>query len=359
MEDLKKKTREKARFPRLSLKILLTLFVVAMALYAVLSIVFSIARATGFRLPEDRESLDLWMRLMIFVFPPAFGAGIIALFILALNKTVVARICRLEAATDEVSKGNFDIQIEVRGRDEISDLTHSFNRMSAELKHNEYLSKEFIRNVSHEFKTPLSAIRAYGELIDAAADEGTIDKAALKEYADVIVKESDRLAQLSKSILELSLLDGTTLVKRDDTFCVAEQIREILRLLHQKWAEKNLTLDLALEEITVTNNERLLYQVWQNLIGNAIKFSNPGGKISVGLKRDGDAAEFSVSDTGIGIKDEDKPKIFDHFYMADASRNTGGSGLGLAITKKILAKLGGEISFDSAEGNGSTFRVRI
>jgi len=352
-------SKKKRRFPKLSLKIILTLFCVLFVVYAVMSLIFTIARAAGFQPPEDRETIDAWVRFIVYIFPPVLGISIIGLFAYALNYIVVARICRLEAATDEVAKGNFDINVAVKGRDELSDLTASFNRMSAELKSNEYLSKEFIRNVSHEFKTPISAIRAYGELLDAEADGERIDRVMLKEYADIIIKESDRLTLMSKSILQLSLLDSTTIIKKDDAFNPAEQVRGIFRLTQAQWSEKNLTLDLRLEDMTVTNNELLLYQVWQNLISNAIKFSKENGTITVTLKRDENGVFFEITDDGIGIRDEDKEKVFGLFFMADKSRNTEGSGLGLAIIKKILSKLGGEITFDSAEGKGSAFRVRL
>jgi len=357
-EEKRKNGGQKTRFPRLSIKILLTLFAVLLVVYIVMFTLLSIARAAGFQPPEDRESINVWLNFMVYVFPPVLGVSIIALFACALNYTVVARICRLEAATDEVAKGNFDISVGVRGKDELSSLAASFNRMSAELKQNEYLSKEFIRNVSHEFKTPISAIRAYGELVDAEADGG-IDKTALKEYAHIIMKESDRLTLMIKSILQLSLLDSTTITKKDDAFNPAEQIRDIFRLTQAQWSEKDITLDLNLEEITITNNEQLLYHVWQNLISNAIKFSRGGGVITAVLKRGGDGVLFEIADNGVGIKDGDKAKIFNHFFMADASRNTAGSGLGLAVVKKILSNIGGEISFESAEGKGTIFRVRL
>jgi len=347
------------KLPRLSVKIALSLFAVMLAVYALMSVVFTIARAMGFQLPEDRETIDTWVRYMVFAFPPVFGLCIIALFVYALNKIVIARIYRLESATNEVTKGNFDISVEVKGFDEISDLTKSFNRMSAELKYNEYLSKEFIRNVSHEFKTPINVVRAYAELLDAETKAGSADKGILKGYADIIIKESDRLSLLSKSILQLSLLDSMTIIKNDDIFSPAGQIRDIFLLTQAQWSEKNLTLDLNLEEITITGNEQLLYLVWQNLISNATKFSNEGGKISVVLRREKEGTLFEITDNGIGMRAEDQDKIFNLFFMADASRNTEGSGLGLAITKKILSHIGGEINFESAEGRGSTFRVRL
>ena len=354
-----KRDKGKIRSSRLSIKIILTLFAVLLAVYTIIFLVFTICTAVGFQMPEDRESIDVWVRFIVYVFPPILGISIIGLFAGAINRTVVARICKLEAATEEVAGGNFDINVEVRGNDELSDLTVSFNRMSAELKSNEYLSKEFVRNVSHEFKAPISAIRAYGELLEAEADGKKIDRTALRECAKVIIEQSDRLTLLSKSILQLSLLDSTTIIKKDDIVNPAEQIRDIFRLMQAEWSAKDITLDLRLEEMSITSNEQLLYQVWQNLIGNALKFSNKGGIIMVTLRRDDSGVLFEITDNGIGINDRDKAKIFNHFFVADKSRNTEGSGLGLAIVKKILSKIDGTITFESTEGKGSTFRVHL
>lgn len=355
-----KNMQKKPRFPKLSVKIILTLFAVIFAVAAVLNLVFAIAQAAGFTLSNNAEDIDAWMQLMFILFGLIFGVSILFFFSIVINRTVVKRICKLEEATKEVAKGNLGIEVTVKGKDELSNLTVSFNKMSAELKANEYLSKEFVRNISHEFKTPISAIRAYGELLDLEADSKKTDRATLKEYASIIMKESDRLSVMSKSILQLSLLDSTTIIKKDDNFKPAEQIREILRLMQAKWSEKNLKLDLQLEEMTITNNEQLLHQVWQNLISNAIKFSKVGGTLKVIVTRNGETGvHFEITDSGTGIKEENKEHIFDHFYMADKSRNTEGSGLGLAICKKILSKLGGEIGFESKDGEGSKFFVRL
>ena len=322
-------------------------------------VIFSIAKVIGFEPPKDREQVENWLRFILHVFLPLFGLSIIIIFAHALNKTIVARIRSLEKATTEVAAGNFDISINPKGKDELSDLTHSFNLMSAELKTNEYLGKEFTRNVSHEFKTPISIIRAYGELMQQETERDTLDKATLSEYADVIIKQSDRLALLSKSILQLSLLDSTTIIRKDDTFNIAEQIRDILRLLQIKWQEKGITLDLHLKEITIKNNEQLVYQIWQNLISNAIKFSRQNGTIKISLTENEKGILFEITDNGIGISEENKEKIFELFFIEDSSRNTQGSGLGLVVIQKILSKIGGDIKFESTKDKGSTFSVQI
>ena len=350
---MKEKNKKRVRI-KLPLKIIILLFVILAIVIIVLQIILAVVRAVMSRPIINPDAPDRWL----FFSPIVIGIIIMTLFALAINRLVVTRIRKLNNATKEVAKGNFDITIEQKGRDELSELTESFNKMSAELKANEYLSKDFVRNVSHEFKTPISAIRAYGELLDAEADAPKIDRKTLKEYAEIIVKESDRLTNMSKSILQLSLLDSTTIIKKDDRVKPAEQIRDILRLYEVKWSDKNLTLDLQLDEVAITSNEQLLYQVWQNLIGNAIKFSNNGGTLKISVAKNGEQGIiFEVTDNGIGISDEDKEQIFSQFFMADKSHNTEGSGLGLPIVKKIIDKLGGQISFQSTVGQGTKFTV--
>jgi len=350
----KNKNKKKFRI-RLPLKIVLLLFAVLATVMVVLQIITAIIRANSYGPIITPEDSDRWL----LFFPIFIGIIILALFALSIHYLIVTRIRKLNNATKEVAKGNFDVKVNPKGRDELSELAGSFNKMSAELKANEYLSKDFIRNVSHEFKTPISVIRAYGELLDAEADADKIDKAVIKDYADIIVKESDRLTAMSKSIIQLSLLDSTTIIKKEDRFKPAEQIRDILRLMQVKWSNKNLVLNLQLDEIIITNNEQLLYQVWQNLISNAIKFSNAGGALKICLTEQEQGIRFEIEDNGMGIKKEDKEKIFTHFFVADKSRNTEGSGLGLSIVKKITDKLGGQIAFESEEGKGAKFVVML
>jgi len=338
---------------RLSLKIIIANLVVTLAVNAVLFVLLLLIRMAAEPL-FDPETIERWLSLISL----STNIIILIVFAVALNWLVVKRIRRLNDSTKEVAAGNFDIRIPEKGGDELSELATNFNKMSAELKANEYLAKEFIRNISHEYKTPLSVIKAYAEWIEGEADEKSVDKDTLKEYARIIMNETDRMAALSKSMLRLSLLDSTTIIKKEDEFSPSVQIREILRIMQLKWGDKDLEFDLNLEDIVIKNNEELLYQVWQNLISNAVKFSDKGGKIGMDLKADNGGVYFEISNGGTALSSEDKEKIFMQFYMADKSRNTEGSGLGLAIVKRIIDKLGGEIEVDS--DNGVTrFRVRV
>lgn len=275
-------------------------------------------------------------------------------FVYVTNKMLVRRIKNLNSAVSDIAAGNFDSQVEVKGNDELAELAENFNKMIVELKANAFLSKDFARYVSHEFKTPLSVIRSYAETLQANGKDDNVC-----EYAAVIIAEADRLTEMSKSILELCRLDSTTLIEKNDAFSPAAQVRSALLGAQAKWCEKNINISPELDDFEIVGNESLTFRIWQNLIGNAVKFTQDGGNVNITLKSQDGSCVFVIADDGIGIADEDKNKIYDMFFTGDKSHNKEGSGLGLTLTKTIVEKLGGEISFVSERGKGTTFTVRL
>lgn len=270
------------------------------------------------------------------------------------NKLVVNRIQELNNAITKVTNGNYEISVDVKGNDELSELTASFNTMTEELKRNTFLSKDFARYVSHEFKTPLSVIRNYAEITqDEAFQSETV------ENMGIIISETERLTSLSKDILELCSLDSTTIIEKKDCFSPAAQIRTVILDFQLLWGEKNIEMRLKIEEFEITSNEALLFRVWQNIIGNAVKFTEQDGYISVSLKKENNHLVCEISDNGIGIPDEDKAHIFTPFYTGHRLHNKNGSGLGLSLSKKIIEKLGGIIDFESETGKGTVFTIII
>ncbi|MFH0993861.1 MAG: HAMP domain-containing sensor histidine kinase, partial [bacterium] len=281
----------------------------------------------------------------------AMGFTSLSLFALSIEMIIVKRIKKLNAAIIDIEKGDYEVQIEVKGSDEIATLADNIRLMANELKANEYLNKDFARNVSHEFKTPLSSIKGYAELIEM----GGQSEAENTEYAGIIIHEIDRLAKLSRDLLQISLLDSVNIIKRDDAFSIDEQIRNVLQLMQLEWENKKIEFDLDLDELTIqAGNRELTFQIWQNLIANAIKFTPEGGKIQISL-HEKDGIRFEIRDYGIGINAEDQKKIFTQFFVTDKARNQSGSGLGLSITKKIVEKLDGTIFFESRLDEGTTF----
>lgn len=267
----------------------------------------------------------------VYAFQTVMLVMIIALFYRSVKRMILRRLQTLSEAMAQVAEGNCDIRVQDGGHDELSHLTDSFNRMAEELKANAFLSRNFTRYISHEFKTPLAVIRNYAELTQTSPSPEETAK-----NMEVIIAEADRLTGLSKDVLELCRLDSTTIVEKKDIEMLPE-----------------------LEEFRILSNEALLFRVWQNLIGNAIKFTGRGGRIAVTLRRTEDGLVCDIKDNGAGISEEDRQHIFTPFYAGNRFRNREGSGLGLSLSRTIVDKLGGTITFESEEGVGSTFTVRL
>ncbi len=282
-------------------------------------------------------------------------AGLGSLFIAIAVRMIVRPIKKLTAATKEVAKGNFDIEIKTRSRDEVGQLADNFNIMTKELKNIQYLRKDFISSVSHEFKTPMTSIQGFAKLIK----NRKLSQEQFEEYTDIIISETGRLANLSSNLLKLANLENQAIQEQSTIFSIDEQIRMVILLLENKWSTKNIEFDLDLDEVAYTGDEDLLKQVWINLITNAIKFSYDYGEIKISLKKEGNIIKTSIADNGIGIPEDDKARIFEKFYKGDKSRTAEGSGLGLSIVKKIIERSSGRIYFESKAGKGTKFTVEL
>lgn len=277
------------------------------------------------------------------------------ILILVAVRSIVKPIKRISEASKEVAKGNFDIEVPIGSGDEIGRLTADFNQMTKELKNIDLLRKDFVSNVSHEFKTPITSIKGYANLMS----EGSLPSGQVKEYSSIIVSESERLALLSSNLLKLSELDSKVIREQATGYSLDEQIRQTILLLETQWEAKEIDFEIDLESVDVSANAFLLQEVWMNLIQNAIKFSHPKGRIIISLTKSDTQASVIIRDEGTGILPEDRSRIFERFYKADKSRSKDGNGLGLAIVKKIVELSNGEIRFESEPGKGSAFFVDL
>lgn len=260
-------------------------------------------------------------------------------------------IQQINEATKEVASGNFEVELETKRKDEIAELIKNFNKMVKELRSIEGIQKDFVNNVSHEFKTPISSIQGFAQLLQ----EDEISEEERKEYAGIIIEELNRLLNLSNNMLKLSSLQNKELVTNKQKINISEQIKKAIYLLKKNWQEKNIKFNLNLDSKTFYGNEELIFQVWVNLIENAIKFSSNNGNIDITMKTHDNKLSVMIRDYGIGI--ENTEKIFDRFYQADESHSQSGFGLGLTIVKRIIELSEGEILIDSKKGEGSTFTV--
>lgn len=263
---------------------------------------------------------------------------------------------RLTAATRKVAKGDYTVQLESDTViAEVIDMEQNFNLMVRELNSVEMLRKNFVADVSHEFKTPLSSITGYITLLQ----DPDLTEAEREEYTKMAIFNAEKLNDLTENILRLSRLENQHSLPDPVTYRLDEQIREAVVLLEPKWSAKDIQLDIDMEELQYTGQRNLLLQVWINLIGNAVKFSDAGGRISLCLHTAKESGEItaSIRDEGIGMDEVTCTHIFEKFYQGDTSRRSQGNGLGLALCHEIISRCGGKIMVSSKPGAGSTFTV--
>ena len=212
---------------------------------------------------------------------------------------------------------------------------------------------EFIANVTHEMNTPLTSIKGFAELIAA----GAVPPERIQGMAKTIIKQSDRLANLIRSIINFSAIDSDELP--DYEVDISELIAELIGGFEPKLRKKNIALRLNVEQgVKVMSRRERLVEILNNLITNGIRYNKEGGTLEISLSG-GDRPRLTVQDTGIGLSEEDKTRIFDRFYTVDKSHNGsgGGFGLGLAIVKKLCRRAGWELKVESTLGEGTAFTV--
>ena len=271
-----------------------------------------------------------------------------------INSFFLKPIETLSLSMKRVSGGDFSIRLkEQSGIKEIGDLNRSFNAMTEELGVTEVLQSDFVSNVSHEIKTPLNAIEGYATLLQDA--DCTPEERA--RYIEKILFSTKRLSELVGNVLILSKIESGSVDINAEPFRLDEQIRQSIMLLEPKWVEKEIDFDIELDEITYTGDRVLLMHVWNNIIGNAVKFSPLGGLITIRLTEDNERVSFLVDDCGPGIGEGAMKHIFDKFYQEDSSHKQHGNGLGLALVKHIVDMLGGEIIAENLQGAGCRFKV--
>ena len=280
-------------------------------------------------------------------------AGIIALL---LNHRILRPIRSLGSAMNRVAGGDFKIRLASRSRSgDIQQLYRDFNVMVSELEKTEVLQSDFVSNVSHEFKTPINAIEGYTMLLQDTP-QATPEQ---REYVDKILHNTRRLSSLIGDILLLSKVENQTIAREKTEFRLDEQVRQSILSLEPQWSEKETDFDVELEEISYRGDERLLMHVWNNLIGNAVKFNPPNAAVRLRLVRADGGVVFTVEDEGPGIPPEARKHIFDKFYQGDSSHREEGNGLGLALVKRILNVCGGEIAQENLPGRGCRFTVKL
>ena len=264
---------------------------------------------------------------------------------------------KLIAAMERIADGDFSVRLTDKARaKEVLEIYTGFNMMAHELQTTETLQSDFVSNVSHEFKTPINAIEGYAMLLQGSGDCVTPEQ---RGYVDKILFNTRRLSRLVGNILLLSRVDNQTMQNKPTRFRLDEQIRQSVVLLEPEWEKKDIEFDVELESVEYTGYENLLIHVWNNLIGNAIKFNPQGGWIGLRLKHQGKDCLFTIEDNGPGIPEEARRQVFNKFYQTDSSHKSEGNGLGLALVKQIVTLCGGTVETENRSQGGCLFRVKL
>lgn len=264
-------------------------------------------------------------------------------------------IVELSDKSMKVAKGDFSVSIEEKSRiPEVKKCLESFNIMVRELNKVEMLSNDFVSNVSHEFKTPLSVIRSNINILE----NSSLTKKEREQCIGYINNSIDKLSTLISNVLKISKLDNKGIKLTNKPYRLDEQLRQSVLSFTNEIEKKNISFDISLEECVINSDENLLDQVWINLIGNAIKFSRQDGLIKINLIVD-QKIIVTIEDNGIGMNEETKAHIFDRFYQGETSHNSQGNGLGLTIVYKILKMCNAKIFVESEENKYTKFQVEF
>lgn len=277
--------------------------------------------------------------------------GFVSYFV---GQRILTPMVKLSAASQEVAKGNYSVRVSDSSKmEEVQTTFRNFNAMIKQLDSISTLSNDFAANVSHEFKTPLTAVEGYAMLLQDPA----LGEEERQEYLEQILTNVRRLTELVGNILLLSRIENKGLADAYSHFRLDEQIRRAVVLLQNQWMPKELVIDGDLDEVTIHASEGLLSHVWENLMSNAIKFSPQGGTIELRLLEQTECVVFTIRDEGCGMSPEVRERIFEKFYQGDTSHKGLGHGLGLSLVKRIVELSDGVIEVESEEDRGTLFRV--
>ncbi len=315
-------------------------------------------RMTGMFLPEAR----IWLLEIIFliVLILAITCLLVGMWI---YRSIAGPIRELQKAAQKIRDGNLDFTIRPYGPQELAELSQDFEEMRIRLKESaeakvayDKESKELVSNISHDLKTPVTAIKGYIEgIIDGVA--ATPEK--MDHYVRVIYQKTNEISRLIDELTLYSRIDTNRIPYTFSKIRASEYFRDCAEDLRLDLEERNITLsfrNLLQEDAVIIADKEQLRRVISNIIGNSVKYMDKEkGMINMRLRDVGDFIQVEIEDNGKGIAQQDLSRIFDRFYRTDASRNSkmGGSGIGLSIVKKILEDHEGKVWATSREGDGT------
>lgn len=334
--------------PLISWKVLLVLFGVLYIITVLAVLIY------------DEYLHEIGTLMIVFCYFLGISCVLFAVLVGIVWRQIIGKpIRKVATAARKVASGDFSVQIRSERKDgkknEIDVLIDDFNKMALELRGNEMLKNDFISNVSHEMKTPLSVILSYTQ----ALKDGKVAPEEREHYMNVVIDTAEKLNGMIGNILKLSKLENQQIFPVAKPYQLGEQLRRCALDFMPKWEEKDIDFEIDVIDVSVNYDASLLELVWNNLLSNAVKFTEKGGKIALTSQKTQTGVLVSVKDTGCGMNEETQKKIYEKFYQGDSSHSSEGNGLGLALVKKIVDICGGSISVQSSPGKGTTFTVEL
>jgi len=313
---------------------------------------------------SKRKDLDFGNIFRDDIIGPMLRASLVALFLafilgMFMSGWIGNPLKRLADGVRQIESGSYPV-LRKEGPREVQELAESFNQMSSRVQQTEESQRDFLANVSHELKTPLTSIQGFAQsILDGAASSAQ----DLHQVADIIYTEAARMHRLVNDLLTLSKLEGGTADLQNSLVNLSSLVEQVGEKMQPQIQSAGLTIRREIEtyQFVIGDADRLA-QVFTNLVDNAIKFTPTGGNITLRVQAEQTTILASVSDTGAGILAQEESRIFERFYQVDKSRRGGSSrgvGLGLSIARQIILSQKGEIWLKSAPNMGSTFFIRL
>lgn len=286
-------------------------------------------------------------------------AGVVLVIALIFSRVITKPIAVLTRGIQRMGRGDFSARVAVKGSGELKRLAETFNTMSEKLEALDKSRNQFVSNASHELKTPLATMKI---LLESVIYQPEMEAELRTEFMTDINKEIDRLSLIISDLLTLVQMDTKNMKLNRQNIRMSELVQDTIHKLTPMAQKRQQAIAADIQDEGEMYADGIkLQQVVYNLMENAVKYTQPGGRIQVRLFKTGKDVNITVSDNGPGIPKDDLPHIFDRFYRVDKarSRETGGTGLGLSIVKQIVMLHGGNVTVKSEEGQGATFTVEL
>ena len=273
------------------------------------------------------------------------------------TQSMTKSIRRVLEGIRNVREGEYTYKVKTVGNDELALIGEEFNSLTDRLRKTEEIRKQFVSDASHELKTPLASIQL---LSDSIVQNEITDSKIIREFAGDIGDEARRLARTTEKLLRLTNLDNKSYIERERVE-LAPVARRVVKMLRPIAERGDITINESFEDCAVFASGDDIYEIMTNLIENAVKYNVRGGRVDAAIYKEGGSAVFTVSDTGVGIPEEQIDLVFDRFYRVDKarSRERGGSGLGLSIVKSTVMQYGGELTAKRGSECGMVFTVKL